>query len=85
MPSGQSDSKCTNKTEFQRYLDMHPEISLALIKRHREYRAIYIRGTTFGYWLRQKYLKDFVHAYRNWWLKKPELHPEVYKQEVLSV
>lgn len=83
---GTSDSKFTNKTEFMRYLDAHPEAIAALKSRYREYHTNFAKGTRFGDWLRQKYLPHFTSFYKNWWLHHPEFFGKVYQQqESLSV
>ncbi len=85
MPSGTSDSKLTNKTEFMRYMDAHPEHMKAFTPRLREYLSLCPEGKAFGFWLRQKYLREFVAAYKGHWLKHPELYGDVYQPNLLSV
>lgn len=81
MSSGQSDSKATNKTEFMRYMNEHPQSCRILMIRAKEYDGLFIRGNKFGDWLRQRHLIDFANAYRIWWLKRRELYGKVYEQQ----
>ena len=71
----------TNKTEFMRYLDDHEDLIPELESRIKSYRSLRVKRHHFGFWLRWKYLKEFNHAYNNWWLKRPELFDKNQPQE----
>lgn len=79
MPSGTSDSKLTNKTEFMRFLDTRPEDVRPLRVLLMEYRAEPRQRGTFGMWMRNKRFAKFHLAYQNWWLKHEEHYGKVYE------
>jgi hypothetical protein len=86
MSSGTSDSPVTNKTEFQRFVDQKPESVPPFAKRLTEFRKV-SRHDHFGAWMRSKHLEEFSWVYKTWWLIRPELFGEIYKetpQDLLS-
>lgn len=85
MPSGAPTKRVTSKTEFMRYVDDNPQAVEQLSDRLTEFRKIN-KHDYFGAWMRSKHLDEFTAAYDSWWLSRPELFPEVYKnvsQELL--
>lgn len=74
----------TNKTEFQRYLNAHPESVPFLLKLS----AVYAKNPhgkhTFGFWLRVKDRRTFDVAYSRFWLKHPELYGVIYAEPSTS-
>lgn len=86
MPSGTSDSKFTNKTEFMRYIDANPSEIKGLESKFKLYQSNHPRGPSFGSWLRAKHFTVFNSFYNQYWLKHPELYEKVYAQQgLLSV
>jgi hypothetical protein len=81
MPKGTSDSPITNKTEFARWLNDHPDDIQALKRRAAEYRSDPRGRRNFGQWLHGKHYKDFDRAYRNWWMRHPSKFGSVYEIE----
>lgn len=77
MPTGPA----TNKTEFQRYLNAHPDAVPALRAIAKTYAANPHGKHTFGFWLRVKYRATFDAAYSAWWLHRPSLYGKVYDEE----
>lgn len=77
MPTGK---KATNKTDFMRYVDAHPDSVPLLSPRLREYVNVHARRDGFGLWVRNKYFADFDRAYRLWWLKRSSLFGTVYDE-----
>ena len=79
MPSGTADHPVTNKTEFARWLDEHPDDVPALRKRATEYRSDPRGQNHFGQWLHAKHYAEFARAYENWWLHKPGKFGRIYE------
>lgn len=76
MPSGPA----TNKTEFQRYLNAHPDAVPALRPSAKSYAANPHGKHTFGFWLRVKHPSHFDAAYARWWLRHPRLFGVIYAE-----
>lgn len=74
MPSGPA----TNKTEFARYLNDHPDAVASLRQRAAEYRLDPRGRSHFGQWLHAKHHAEFVAAYEKWWLHHPAKFSQVY-------
>ncbi len=81
---GQSDSKLTNKTEFQRYLDSNPNDVPCLSSVVEKYQSTNPDSGRFGFWLRQRNFDKFNKAYRSFWLNHPELYGKVYAEPALA-
>lgn len=77
MPKGPA----TTKTEFQRYLDDHPESVPSLRPIAKTYASMPKTKRAFGFWLRWAKPAVFDVAYSSWWLKHPEHFCEVYPSE----
>lgn len=74
-----TNSPTTNKTEFQRYLNVHPRAVPALASFARTYADNPHGRGTFGFWLRVKHRPVFDRAYASWWLASPRLFGQVYE------
>lgn len=70
----------TNKTEFQRYLNAHPDSVPSLRATAKAYASNPHGKHTFGFWLRVKHRPKFDIAYARFWLKHPELYGVVYDE-----
>jgi hypothetical protein len=78
-------ARATNKTEFQRYLNDHPESVAVLLPLYRRYKAAPRKPRSnelFGFWLRRTDPVRFCAAYARFWLKHAELHDKVYDNVV---
>lgn len=76
MPKG---ARPTNKTDFQRYMNDHPDSVPSLSKLLAAYRALPYQKSLFGFYLRVKFPAKFDATYKAFWLRHPELHGKVYE------
>jgi hypothetical protein len=70
----------TNKTEFQRYLNAHPNSVPTLLRLATIYSVNPHGKHTFGFWLRVKHRPVFDTAYSRFWLRNPKLYGVIYTE-----